>query len=107
MILNKPFMKKLLLPVVLIVLCFSVNISMAGDNVSHLIVTGGQGSLVVEAVDKSKLTITIKNSEGQLILSETISSDTGKLQLLGLANGFYEVEIKSKKSSKSFHVEVL
>jgi hypothetical protein len=106
MTLNKLFMKKLLLSLLLIVLCFSVNISMAGDNVS-LQVTGGQGSLIVEATDKSKLTVIVKNSEGQLILAETISSDTGKLQLLGLASGFYEVEIKSKKTSKSFHVEVL
>ena len=69
-------------------------------------VSGGEGSLVVDALNK-KHTVTIRDGEGRLILSEIISSETGKLQLLGLETGFYNVIIKGKKNSKSFNVEVL
>jgi hypothetical protein len=103
-------MKKVLLSTLLIVLLFSLNNSYAkskDSDMDNLMVSGGQGSLMVEVPDKSKLTVTIKDSEGKLILSEMISSENGKLQLLGLSNGYYEVEIKNKKASKIFRVEVL
>ncbi len=99
-------MKRLLLSKLLILLFLSLNYSYAG-NIDNLMVSGGQGSLMVEVPDKSKLTVTIKDSEGKLILSEIISSESGKLQLLGLSAGYYEVEIKNKKASKVFRVEVL
>jgi hypothetical protein len=99
-------MKQSLLSTLLILLFVSLNNSFAG-NIDNLMVSGGQGSLMVEVPDKSKLTVTIKDSDGKLILSEIISSESGKLQLLGLATGYYEVEIKNKKTSKVFRVEVL
>lgn len=63
------------------------------------------GTMVIEA--GSKMIITIKDAEGKLILSEISSSESGKLQLLGLSTGYYEVEIKNKKNSKTFKIEVL
>ncbi len=99
-------MKKLLLSCSLFILLLSSTVSNANDGMDKLLVSGGQGSLLVEELNNSKVTITVKNTEGQLILSETINSETGKLQLLGLKTGFYDVIIQSKKNSKSFHVEV-
>jgi hypothetical protein len=103
-------MKKILLSTLLIILFVSLNNSYAkskDSDMDNLMVSGGKGSLMVEVPDKSKLTVTIKDNEGKLILSEMISSENGKLQLLGLSNGYYEVEIKNKKTSKVFRVEVL
>lgn len=99
-------MKKTLLALTLFLLIFISFVSQANDNMDKLMVSGGQGSLLVEALDNSKVTITIKNMEGHLILSEMINAENGKLQLLGLATGFYDVTIQNKKTSKSFHVEV-
>ncbi|HVD99787.1 MAG TPA: T9SS type A sorting domain-containing protein [Cytophagaceae bacterium] len=101
-------MRKLLLTTVFVSgLLFGSNLGYAKPKhgmVDKCLVSGGEGSLSVEA-DKSKMTITVTNEEGKLILSE-VSSDSGKLQLLGLSSGVYEVEIKNKKSSKTFRVEV-
>ncbi len=101
-------MKKLILSVLLLTSLTYVQASDAkskNGDMDKCQVSGGEGSLMVEAMEKSKMTITVTSEEGRLIVSE-VSSDSGKLQLLGLATGFYEVEIKSKKNSKVFRVEV-
>lgn len=101
-------MKKLLLSA-LIVLSLGLSSTYATSKkgeMDNCQVVGGKGSLLVESNEKAKLTITVMSEEGTLILSEEVSSESGKLQLLGLETGVYKVEIKSKKTSKVFQVEV-
>lgn len=101
-------MKKLLLSA-LIVLSLGLSSTYASSKkggMENCNVSGGIGSLMVESNEKSKLTITVMSEEGALILSEEVSSESGKLQLLGLETGVYKVEIKSKKNTKTFRVEV-
>ncbi len=68
-------------------------------------VSTGEGTLLVSGIEGSKTTITITDEDGKLVISE-IGSDNGKLQLLGLSNGFYDVAIKNKKGSRVIRVEV-
>ncbi len=102
-------MKKILLSSLLITtLSFFAVAETAGTKIDEketCMVSGGVGSLSIEAKEKTKITITVTNQEGSLVLSE-VSSESGKLQLLGLSTGLYEVEIKGKKNSRVFRVEV-
>jgi hypothetical protein len=101
-------MKKLFVAA-LIVSSFCIHDSFAKTTTGEMdkcqVTSSEAGTLVVET--KTKMTITVKDAEGKFILSEFSNADSGKLQLLGLSTGYYEVEIKNKKSSKIFRVEVL
>ena len=100
-------MKKLFVSsLVVLSLCFHGGFAKTshGEMDKCQVSSSAAGTLVVEA--GSKMIITIKDAEGKFILSEISSSDSGKLQLLGLSTGYYVVEIKNKKNSKTFTVAV-
>ena len=85
---------------------FATVLSPFENDIENIQVSGGHGNHMVEAEELSQFTITIKNAQGKLLVSELMDSKRDHFELTGLAKGFYEVEVKNKKSSKSFRVEV-
>jgi hypothetical protein len=102
----KKTFRSFLIFVAVLSLHFSPAFATTVSDIEKLQVSGGQGNLIVEAEELSQLTITIKNEQGKLLVSELVDSKRDQFELTGLAKGLYEVEVKNKKTSKIFRVEV-